>query len=231
MIAPTVVPRVRRWSVAIAVLGGVGLFGTASPAEIAARAQAIVRAYAERVEREIGPVRYVPTVRVLNTPALAYFDARTRRITLPYWPTLDAEVQAFFTSLLADPAEAEFLFGELFGWFLVAHEMTHWLQDELGIALDRYADEQMANEFAVAFVVAEGDEARLLSLGELLVRAVQNLADPVPPGEDRAGYFNERYAELALDPAQYGHYQFTFILDAIARRVDLAFAALLRDLR
>ncbi len=71
MIAPTVVPRIRRWSVAIVVLGGAGLSGTASPAEIAARAQAIVRAYAEQVEREIGPVRYVPTVRDLNTPARA----------------------------------------------------------------------------------------------------------------------------------------------------------------
>lgn len=200
-----------------------------SPTEIKAQAEQIIRAYAARVEAAVGPRGYVPTVRVMNTPALAYFDARTRRITLPHWPTLDAEVQAFFTSLLPDPSEAERLFRELFGWFLVAHEMTHWLQRELNIVLDRYDDERMANDFAVAFFMAEGDEARLLRLGELLDRALQNLADPVPPGEDRAQFFNEWYADLAVDPAKYGHFQFTFILDSIARRADHVFSALLRD--
>ncbi len=173
---------------------------------------------------------YVPTVRVMNTPALAYFDARTRRITLPHWPTLDAEIQAFFTFLLPDPNEAERLFEELFGWFLVAHEMTHWLQRELNVVPDRYDEERMANDFAVAFFMAEGDEARLLHLGQLVDRALQNLADPVPLGEDRAQFFNERYADLAVDPAKYGHFQFAFILDSIARRADHALSALLRDL-
>ena len=216
---------------AIALAAPVGVGRVASPAEVKDRAEAIVRSYAERVALVVGPERYVPTVRILNTPALAYFDARARRITLPYWPTLDEQTKGFFLALLPDPEEAEELFGELFTWFLVAHEMTHWLQGELGIVLDRYEDERMANDVAVAFFMGEGDEARLVRLGELLDHALQSLPDPVPVGEDRAAYFNRRYADLAVDPAQYGQYQFTFILDAISRRADLLWEDMLRDHR
>lgn len=233
MVAPRVAlprPLIGCWGMAIILLAGFGLTCAASPAEVKARAELIARSFAERVGTVAGPLRYVPAVRVWSTPALAYFDIRARRITLPYWPTLEAEVRAFFLSLASDADAAEALFAELFTWFLVAHEMAHWLQGELGIVLDRYQDERMANDLAVAFFMAEGDEARLLNLGELLNRALQSLSDPVPPGEDRPTYFNLNYADLAVDPARYGYYQFALIADAITRRADLVFGILVRSL-
>jgi len=131
-------------------------------------------------------------------------------------------------SLSGNEARAEELFTTLFNWFLVAHELTHWLQREVGIALDRFSSEVMANHFAVAFhMAAANGEERLLRLGELLQGALHRLADPTPEGEDAAAFFNANYAALARDPSRYGYYQFRFILDSIAHRSELDFETLI----
>jgi len=120
------------------------------------------------------------------------------------------------------------LFTALFNWFLVAHELTHWLQREAGIDLDRFSSEAMANDFAVAFHLrAAGGEQRLVRLRDLLESALARLNDPTPEGVDAASFFNTNYGALARDPSRYGYYQFRFILDSIAARDELDFVSLI----
>ena len=199
-----------------------------SVAHVQSAAEQIVRDYTNLVSGILGnELNYVPSVVIMNTPNLAYFDSRTGEIVLAHWPTLEGPHRDFFLYLAGTEERAGQLFAGLFNWFLVAHELTHWYQREMMLELDRYASESMANDFAVAFATrAEQGEDRLLFLEVLIEEALTCLSDPTPAGADRAAFFNASYIELARDPSRYGYYQFLFILDAIARRADLDFDAL-----
>lgn len=228
------------WSVLIALGSSLTVAGSAvaqdalavplevnSVAAVQSAAERIVSDYAAVISEVAGEPSYVPTIEIVNTPNLAYFNHRTGQIVLPHWPSLEGSSRDFFVSLSGTEAQAEELFTTLFNWFLVAHELTHWFQRESGIALDRYSSEAMANHFAVAFHMRAADgEERLLHLGELLEAALEHLANPTPEGENVAAFFNANYAALARDPSHYGYYQFRFILDSIAHRGELDFATL-----
>jgi len=202
-------------------------FAVDSVAAIQSAAVQIVSDYVAVITEATGEPSYVPTIEIVNTPNLAYFNHRTGQIVLPHWPSLEGSSRDFFVSLSGDEAQAEELFTTLFNWFLVAHEVTHWFQRESGIALDRYSSEAMANHFAVAFHMraAEGEE-RLLRLGERLEATLHRLVDPTPKGVEVATFFNANYVALARDPSRYGYYQFRFILDSIAHRSELNFETL-----
>jgi len=194
---------------------------------IQSAAERIVSDYVAVITEVTGDPSYVPTIEIVNTPNLAYFNRRTGQIVLPHWASMEGPSRDFFASLSWTEAQAEELFTMLFNWFLVAHELTHWFQQEAGITLDRYSSEAMANHFAVAFHMrAAGGEERLLRLEELLEGVLFRLVDPTPEGEDAAAFFNANYAALARDPSCYGYYQFRFILDSIAHRDELDFEML-----
>lgn len=195
--------------------------GPSSASDILALGEHLVQSYAAWAAPIAGPLPAPPIKPRLLRPS-------RKRDRDPPWPTLTDSQQAFLFSLAASAEETELLFGELFHWFLPAHEMTHWLQRALGLGGDFYTRERMANECAVAFFMeSEAEEERLVALYQLLAYALDRLADPVPPGVDPVAYFNLHYYDLAQDPAAYGHFQFRFITDAIARRRSLRLEDLL----
>ena len=228
------------WSALIAVGASLTVVGLAvaqdalavpfvmdSVAAIQSAAERIVSDYVAVITEVTGEPSDVPTIEIVNTPNLAYFNHRTGQIVLPHWPSLEGSSRDFFVSLSGNEARAEELFTTLFNWFLVAHELTHWFQRESGITLDHYSSETMANHFAVAFHMRAADgEERLLHLGERLEAALHRLVDPTPEGDEVAAFFNANYAALARDPSRYGYYQFRFILDSIAHRSELNFETL-----
>ncbi|MEA3238626.1 MAG: hypothetical protein U9Q94_02455 [Candidatus Bipolaricaulota bacterium] len=202
-----------------------------SISEVQSAAERIVSMFAITTSKLLGIDVSPPAVEIRNTPYLAYFDHRLRKIVLPHWSTLDPQPQAFFLDLADTPEEAGALFVALFNEFLVAHEMGHWVQRGLGVVRDRYGSEREANNIAAAFFEAvEGGETRLLNLHSLLDAALEKLVDPTPIGADERRFFNDNYAKLAVQPAAYGYYQFRFILDSIDARDTLDFAALLRQM-
>ena len=226
-----------RWGVWVA-LCGLGVLGSAQsvdvdvdPAAVQASLEQTIRAYALAASAVVGDVGPLPEIVVENTPHLAYFNRQTHRIVVPYWPPQESTVTFFLTLTAGDEAAARILFTELFDWFLVAHELMHWLQTVRGAALDYYHAEISANDGAVAFYgLSPESEERLLRLDALLAAALEQLADPTPPALDPVTYFNAFYATLTGDPYRYGYYQFRFIRDSIARRHELAFAVVVAAL-
>ncbi|MCX6093336.1 MAG: hypothetical protein NTY63_00730 [Candidatus Bipolaricaulota bacterium] len=212
---------------------GIGVLGlaqttcpSAAPAAIQADIERTVETYARAVSEAGGDVGPLPEVAVLNTPYLAHFSQKTHRIVIPYWPPQESTVNFFLTLTAGDEALARELFAELFGWFLVAHELTHWLQTVKGAELDYYHAEISANDGAVAFYnLFPESEDRLLRLDALLAGALERLSDPTPASLDPVTYFNAFYPSLAGDPYRYGYFQFRFIRESIARRHELGFAA------
>ncbi len=211
---------------------GIGVLGRAQtpcpPADVAAIQADIertVEAYALAVSDVGGDVGPLPEVVVRNTPYLAHFSPKAQRIVIPYWPPQESTVSFFLTLTGGDEAVARELFAELFQWFLVAHELTHWLQTVQGAELDYYDAEISANDGAVAFYnLFSESEDRFLRLDALLAAALERLSDPTPASLNAATYFNTFYPSLAGDPYRYGYYQFRFIRQSIARRHELQFA-------
>lgn len=200
----------------------------ASPdaAVIQADVEHAVAAYAAAVLEVAGAADPPPEVVVRNTPYLAHYSPQTHRIMIPYWPPQESTVIFFLALMDGDEALAEELFAELFDWFLVAHELTHWLMIARGFEVDHYRGEALANDGAVAFYnLYPESEERLLRLDALLAAALERLPDPTPPQLSPVTYFNAFYPSLAGDPSRYGYYQFRFIRDSIARRDELSFAA------
>lgn len=200
----------------------------ASPDAVAIQADVehAVAAYAAAVLEVAGAADPPPEVVVRNTPYLAHYSPQTNRIVIPYWPPQESTVTFFLALMDGNEALAEELFAELFDWFLVAHELTHWLMIARGLEVDHYMGEALANDGAVAFHnLFPGSEERLLRLDALLAAALLRLRDPTPPQLSPVTYFNAFYPSLAGDPSRYGYYQFRFIRASIARRHELSFAA------
>ncbi len=201
----------------------------APPSEVQSASLVLVDAYVEAVGKHVGPLPASPRLSIRNSPYLAYYDREAREIVLPYWPPAKVSTRDFFIAI-ADGSEAKAveLFERLFHEFLLVHELTHWLQDVLGLSLDHYTSETMANDVAVAFLMLhEGRDARLMSLDGLLADALEHLVDPTPAGLNARTFFNAFYRVLVQDPSKYGYFQFRFIRDSISRRDDLDLESLL----
>jgi len=172
----------------------------ASPdaAAIQADVEHAVAAYAAAVLEVAGAADPPPEVVVRNTPYLAHYSPQTNRIVIPYWPPEESTVAFFLALMDGDEALAEELFAELFDWFLVAHELTHWLMIARGFEVDHYMSEALANDGAVAFYnLYPESEERLLRLDILLAAALERLPDPTPPQLSPVTYFNAFYPSLA----------------------------------
>jgi hypothetical protein len=193
-----------------------------------ADAQDILRAFAAEVARARGaPLADVPTVQVRNMPQLIGFVGPANQVVVPWWDTTPPEMRAVFRTFAGGgDAQAEHFFRAFFNRFLIAHEAGNWFQARAN-RQERtlYDNENAASRLAVAFWRTQPNgEALLAELERLATRAVANLPDPTPAGEDSVAYFGANYEALAREPLKYGYYQLRFRRDALRDRAQLDFA-------
>ncbi len=216
---------------------GPGRAATAGdPAAIAAaraEVEAIVARFIARA-RPILPGIQAPRVVVSFTPQLSWIEEDGSAIHTVEWSQCPKGMQGFFASLLGDaPAmAAPQFFHDVFNVFLVPHEMSHFVDAKRGRLKnggDFYGGEVHANRVAVAFWLGEtGGKERMARLMNVVAQALGRMDTPVPPGADKARYFNEHYLALLDDASKYGWYQFRMFLDAWERRDEADFDALVR---
>ncbi|MGA9350544.1 MAG: hypothetical protein WBW48_17325 [Anaerolineae bacterium] len=146
------------------------------------------------------------------------------RLQYTSWEEMPTEVQALFVQWMDNRAEQGRAFYELyFYWFNIAHELGHALRAYYGTSdTSHWGEETAVNEFAVAYWKGRGEAERLLHLRELVGDAFGRLEDPVPPDEGRSSYFDTHYSELSSKPSAYGHYQFSMVLTALGKQLDIA---------
>lgn len=201
----------------------------ADTAALRVGAQVVVDAIAAEVARvRSGELAAAPIVQVRNTPQLISFLSSTNNVIVPWWNTSPPELKAVFRTFAGggSEAEAEHFFRAFFNQFLIAHEVGHWYQARANRRESTlYANENMANRFAVAFWRTQPNgEALLAELERLATRAAASLSDPTPLGQDPVAYFGANYQTLGADPLKYGYYQFRFMRDALRERKTLEFA-------
>ncbi len=134
------------------------------------------------------------------------------------WEDLPPAVQSVFAGFTGKGlADGQKLYELYFYGYNIPHELGHILRSIAGTRSDLNYDEEInANRFAVAFWRARRAVNLLRQVEETLRLCLARLPDPLPPGEDRADYFNKHQREL-IDPPKYGHYQFNMVLSALAR--------------
>lgn len=155
-----------------------------------------------------------------------------KEIVLQYslWEELPADYQAFFIQLMGNQAHRGRSFYEMyFYWFNIAHQCAHILRKTYGMSAESaWVEERAAAEFAVAYWLVFGEEARLGQLGECLYDALRILPNPILPDEDPAEYFDAHYGETVQHPSEFAYIHFRWAVDALERRPD--FLATLRSL-
>lgn len=142
------------------------------------------------------------------------------------WEDIPYEFQAFFIEILGGShARAKDFYQLYFNWFNVAHEMAHILKLKYGtskyLSGDFWQEEQDANDFAVIYWRHQRQQRRLQLLSEMLKEALSVLPHPVPADASPQTFFNENYAELGKQPAKYGHFQLSFVKEALKLEMDL----------
>jgi hypothetical protein len=165
---------------------------------------------------------FVPEVREWTRPSMISWRQEARAVAMPRWEEL-SDGQRALLERMASPERAHALFDELFRWFLIVHELTHALQDELGaVHRDHAASERSANDVAVAFFREPPESRERLADLDALLEAARGTLPSLADFEDEAAldrYFDAHYDELTRDPARYGAFQVRFILDSL-RRID-----------
>lgn len=176
-----------------------------------------------------------PLVMIETTPQLSFSGAAG--ITLPLWEDLAAPIRQIFDRIAGQSRvmSAQKLFEDIFNWFIVAHELTHWYEGAVlgwrAISLDHYESELRCNRVAIAFWLSQGEGPRLEKLMAVVRDAAAGLPSPVPAGADARAFFDANYRALGANPFAYGWYQFHLFLDAWQTRGEKDFSSLIREMR
>jgi hypothetical protein len=162
---------------------------------------------------------YIPTVIIRTEPYLIKWDEPNQGVILPFWDELLDEQKELFKALKGKNAEAFFI--SLFNWFLVPHELGHFI-NPMEDSLSPYKREQAANEFAVAFFLSQkGFQSKLDYIEQSLPEVLGRLPEIDFGSLSEEEYFNLNYTQLGRNPYAYGYFQFKFILDILKNNEDI----------
>jgi len=173
-------------------------------------AAAIAKQFKTDVNRIDATLAVNPEV-VLNTqPFLIFYSPKTNRVNLPLWQQLSDESRNFFLKMAGSEKGAEELFGLFFNGFYLAHELGHALQKELTQykGVNNYDREYLANVIGMLWWRKQGRTQELEQCYTLAKKLMQQLQNPVPPGQTAAQYFTQNYEAAGRNPFVYGYMQF-----------------------
>lgn len=176
-------------------------------------ADAFIRTFVRDVQ-QIKPGLVLDARAVLNTqPALIFYNNQDHTVNLPLWRQVIEPQKQFFYKLAGSEAEGKKVFGHLFNGFYLPHELGHALQHAAGKEPDNgYDKEYFANTIAVLYWRKLGKQKELDASYRYARKYLRQLTNPVPAGMDEKVYLTTHYAELTLDPYQYGYFEFSQLI-------------------
>ncbi|MCL1917745.1 MAG: hypothetical protein FWG14_05450 [Peptococcaceae bacterium] len=114
-----------------------------------------------------------------------------------------------------------------FHWFNIVHELGHGIiAFNGGSRLDSVDQEQLVNDFAVAFWTYYGEEEKLKELEALTAYALENVKRPVDENTTHIEYAREKWKtpggfEELFTFNNYGWFQFSCVSDSLRERRSL----------
>lgn len=148
-------------------------------------------------------------------------------VTLHYatWEQVPYELQDWFIKMLGGDLDWARRFYELyFYWYSIPFEMglilrTRYRSNEKDEIHDRWQDEKLMHEFAVAYWRQRGERQRLADLEQLAIPVISNYQSPVPLNSTPE-YYNQNYAQLRSEIRKLGYFQLSFFLSALRKNID-----------
>jgi hypothetical protein len=189
-------------------------------------------AFVQRAESAGLRLENPPQVIEWTRPSLISWRREKNAVAVPKWDELSKEQREALATIAGSEDDAPALFGWLFRWFLIPHELTHALQEGASEPLDHARAEQQANDVATAFWMEQaGGPAQLAALETVVSAAVERLPLPVPEGANEDAWFNDNYDALAAKPVDYGAFQLRFMLKSLSKMHRLSLTELLAQTR
>ena len=138
-----------------------------------------------------------------------FFNPANNTLNLPIWDLAPEMFRAFCNTVMENEKDGKELFGLFFNGFYVPHELGHALQHAADKNFDnKYNTEYSANIIAMLYWKSKGKTTQLKKCYQYATKALRNIPNPVPEGENEEIYFTNHYQELAKDPMKYSYFQF-----------------------
>jgi hypothetical protein len=178
-----------------------------------------------------------PKLVIEDVPSYGSYDPDTNTLRSSLWELLKPEERGIFFRM-ADAAAKKHGSGEaaarhefeigVHHWVFV-HELGHWWQACRKVNDNRkpYQFEYEADRIAAAYW-NENDPSIARHMDEGFKSIVAHMPNPLPPGQEKASYFNEHYEQLGPTPA-YIWFQSQMCVDAFAEKPVPSFLQTLRE--
>lgn len=175
----------------------------------------ITNRFVNLARRQGYELAYVPQVEVIVTKQLMFFagDKKEGVIVAPNWSGLPPKMKRLFSQWMKESNSelaAEMFFKKNFNWFLVPHELGHYLQNfaaQEKSSQTRWQRELSANKTAIKFWLAQGQSKQLAAFIKETSKLSNYLKTQLPQEIDES-YFNDNYRQLVANPVAYGYVQF-----------------------
>lgn len=173
---------------------------------------------------------YTPQIEIILTPSLMSFlgDTSEGYLIAPSWGMAHKEMKELMNMWVQEAGSTftgEEFFKKNFNWFLVPHELGHFIQMTQNVKNLDYNDlwegELYANKVAVAFWLKQGMEEELKEFITETTLVMELLGSPNSTRLSEKEFFNKNYIELGSDPGKYGYYQFLLYKQAWAQKDNL----------
>jgi hypothetical protein len=115
-------------------------------------------------------------------------------------------------------------FETYFHWYNILHELGHSIMCfNADVRPHPVNEEQIVNDFAVAYWLYYGENKKINSLNEIISNALANIKCPAPTGVTHIEYAHEKWGtEDLYNFNNYGWFQFNCVKDSLRERKNLA---------
>lgn len=123
---------------------------------------------------------------------------------LPIWDLAPEMFRAFCITVMENEKDGKELFGLFFNGLYVPQDLglaLHFVADKNFD--NKYNNEYTANIIAILYWKSKVMAASLKECYQYATRALENMPNPFPKGENEEVYFTNHYQELAKEPMKY----------------------------
>lgn len=165
-----------------------------------------------------------PAIQMDNPPSFGNYENDTNVLHTGNWRTLPPALQEVFShqaQAAANGKSGEWMFEQAAHRWIFVHELGHWWRTCQNQKADPYQDEAAANRIALAYWRERDPDLVAYTLMKFR-RYVDDIPNPVPPGQSKETYLNEHYDSLGGQRA-YTWYQAGMVLDVAGESPNLTF--------
>lgn len=112
-------------------------------------------------------------------------------------------------------------FDLFFHWYNVVHEFGHVLVSMKGHPFTQADEEQIVNNFAVAYWRQFDMQGNLIKLEKIVYDILKRLPCPIPNDENYLDYFRDNWDKLEMTVPIYGFFQFSCVTNSLNLNKDL----------